>query len=174
MDHPPTQCSKDQMQVSHVDKDIDGGKVQHCSLKVNQSIRSTQPKLGLDLIDLRSSWYCLYSLINTESWKKTSVSWIAGEAFVLVRMSIITHEFFIHILTSVFLITGATPLNETNVGHQKNQHPMSFAWSLQPLMGLCGTLLNSFVLFMQYGERQTFIRPVNAMIWYVSELFSEL
>ena len=51
---------------------------------------------------------------------------------------------------------------------------MSFAWSLQPLMGLCGTLLNSFFLFMQYGERQTFIRPVNAMIWYVSVLFSEL
>ena len=45
---------------------------------------------------------------------------------------------------------------------------MSFAWSLQPLVGISGTLLNSFVLYMEYGERQTFIRPVNAMIWYVS------
>ena len=43
---------------------------------------------------------------------------------------------------------------------------MSFAWSLQLLIGSCGTLLNSFVLYMGYVERQTFIRPVNAMIWY--------
>ena len=49
----------------------------------------------------------------------------------------------------------------------KNDHPLSFAWSLQPLMGICGTVINSFVLYMQYCERQTFIRPVNAMIWYV-------
>ena len=44
---------------------------------------------------------------------------------------------------------------------------MSLAWSLQPLIGLFGTLINSFVLYMGYCERETFIRPVNAMIWYV-------
>ena len=65
------------------------------------------------------------------------------------------------------LITAANPLNETTHGRQKSDHPMSFAWSLQPLIGICGTLLNSFVLYMGYVERQTFIRPVNAMIWYV-------
>ena len=65
-----------------------------------------------------------------------------------------------------FLAAAASPLNETNPGHLKSQHPMSFAWSFQPLIGISGTLLNSFVLYMEYGERQTFIRPVNAMIWY--------
>ena len=69
--------------------------------------------------------------------------------------------------TSAILITAANPLNETTHGRQKSNHPMSFAWSLQPLIGICGTLLNSFVLYMGYVERQTFIRPVNAMIWYV-------
>ena len=69
-------------------------------------------------------------------------------------------------LTSAFFITAANSLNETNLGRQKSNHPMSFAWSLQPLIGICGTLLNSFVLYMGYVERQTFIRPVNAMIWY--------
>ena len=89
-------------------------------------------------------------------------------------MSSKTHEIFILILTATFSISVANPINETNFCDKKNHHPMSFAWSVQPLMGLCGTLLNSFFLFMQYGERQTFIRPVNAMIWYVSVLFSEL
>ena len=69
------------------------------------------------------------------------------------------------------LITAAIPLNETTHGRQKSNHPMFFAWSLQPLIGICGTLLNSFVLYMGYVERQTFIRPVNAMIWYVSVNF---
>ena len=82
------------------------------------------------------------------------------------RMSSKTHA--VLMLTLTFLISGATPMNETDFLDPKKHHPMSFAWSLQPLMGLCGTLLNSFFLFMQYGERQTFIRPVNAMIWYVS------
>ena len=67
--------------------------------------------------------------------------------------------------------TAANTMNETTHGHQKSNHPMSFAWSLQLLNGLCGTLLNSFVLYMGYVERQTFIRPVNAMIWYMSYLF---
>ena len=71
------------------------------------------------------------------------------------------------ILTSALLVTVASPLNETDLDCQKSQHPMSYAWSFQPLIGISGTLLNSFVLFMQYGERQTFIKPVNAMIWYM-------
>ena len=70
-------------------------------------------------------------------------------------------------LTSAFFITAANSLNETTLGRQKSNHPMSIAWSLQPLIGIYGTLLNSFVLYMGYVERQTFIRPVNAMIWCV-------
>ena len=65
-----------------------------------------------------------------------------------------------------FSMADANPLNDTTPGRQKSNHPMSFAWSLQPLIGIYGTLLNSFVLYMGYVERQTFIRPVNAMIWY--------
>ena len=77
-------------------------------------------------------------------------------------------------LAPIFSLTAASPLNETYPGHLKSQHPMSFAWSLQPLVGISGTLLNSFVLYMEYGERQTFIRPVNAMIWYVFQFKSKI
>ena len=79
--------------------------------------------------------------------------------FTPVQMLILSLAFM------AFSITDANPLNETTPDRQKSNHPMSFAWSLQPLIGICGTLLNSFVLYMGYCERQTFIRPVNAMIW---------
>ena len=81
--------------------------------------------------------------------------------FTPVQMLILSLAF------SAFSITDANPLNETtpDPDRQKSNHPMSFAWSLQPLIGICGTVLNSFVLYMGYCERQTFIRPVNAMIW---------
>ena len=70
-------------------------------------------------------------------------------------------------LNFVSLNTSSISQNLSSVAQMKNDHPLSFAWSLQPLMGICGTVINSFVLYMQYCERQTFIRPVNAMIWYV-------
>ena len=76
--------------------------------------------------------------------------------------------------STAFSIADANPLNETNPGQQKSDHPMSYAWSLQPLIGICGTMLNSFVLYMGYCERQTFIRPVNAMIWYVPVMDSQI
>ena len=79
-------------------------------------------------------------------------------------MKIIT---VIFILTLVSLTTSSKSLNLSTVALMKNDHPMNLAWSLQYLMGICGTLINSFVVYMQYCERQTFIRPVNAMIWYV-------
>ena len=68
---------------------------------------------------------------------------------------------------NVSLNSSSISQNLSSVAQMKNDHPLSFAWSLQPLMGICGTVINSFVLYMQYCERQTFIRPVNAMIWYV-------
>ena len=65
-------------------------------------------------------------------------------------------------------------LEEANFDSQKSKHPMSFAWSLQPMIGIFGTFVNSFVLYMGYCERETFIRPVNAIIWYVQVDFSAL
>ena len=65
-------------------------------------------------------------------------------------------------------------LEEANFDSQKSKHPMSFAWSLQPMIGIFGTFVNSFVLYMGYCERATFIRPVNAIIWYVPVDFSAL
>ena len=78
-------------------------------------------------------------------------------------------------MTSVLVSVAVNPLEEeANFGKQKSKHPMSFAWSLQPLIGIFGTLINSFVLYMGYCEREAFIRPVNAMIWYVQVEYSEL
>ena len=50
---------------------------------------------------------------------------------------------------------------------KKSEHPMSTAWSSLYMVGFFGTLLNSFFLYVAYGERQTFIKPVSAMIWLV-------
>ena len=38
-------------------------------------------------------------------------------------------------------------------------------WCLHPLLGLLGTIANSFVLYMFYIERDTFINSINVMIW---------
>ena len=48
--------------------------------------------------------------------------------------------------------------NETN-------HKMTTAWMFNPIFGVFGTLLNTFILYIFYSERQAFIKPVNAMIW---------
>ena len=78
------------------------------------------------------------------------------------------------LVSSVLFSIAVNPLEEANFGNQKSKHPMSFAWSLHPLIGIFGTIINSFVLYMGYCERETFIRPVNAMIWYVHVKFTEL
>ena len=53
---------------------------------------------------------------------------------------------------------------ETTLNNETN-HKMTTAWMFNPIFGLFGTLLNSFILYIFYSERQTFIKPVNAMIW---------
>ena len=73
--------------------------------------------------------------------------------------------------TSIMILISIA-VNSLEEANQKSKHPMSFAWSLQPMIGIFGTFINSFVLYMGYCERATFIRPVNAMIWYVPVEFS--
>ena len=48
---------------------------------------------------------------------------------------------------------------------RKSNHTMALAWAVNPIFGLIGTCLNSFILYMFYTERKTFIKPINAMIW---------
>ena len=73
------------------------------------------------------------------------------------------------LISSTFILTDGKHMNITDptTVKIKNNHPMSAAWSCLPVFGFCGTLLNSFVLYIGYSERQTFIKPVNAMIWSV-------
>ena len=73
------------------------------------------------------------------------------------------------LILSTFILTAGKQMNSTDptTAQIKNIHHMSAAWSCLPVFGFCGTLLNSFVLYIGYSERQTFIRPVNAMIWSV-------
>ena len=47
----------------------------------------------------------------------------------------------------------------------KHDHTLSLAWSLHPLLGVIGTILNISVLVMFVSERQTFINIINLMIW---------
>ena len=57
--------------------------------------------------------------------------------------------------------------NDSSSGFEKRKsdHRMALAWAFNPIFGLIGTCLNSFILYMFYTERQTFIKPINAMIW---------
>ena len=76
------------------------------------------------------------------------------------------NSLFILILSTLNLSASASKMNCSDPA-KKSEHPMSTAWSSLYLVGFCGALLNSFVLYVGYGERQTFIRPVSAMIWLV-------
>ena len=53
---------------------------------------------------------------------------------------------------------------ETSV-RRNGEHPAATMWCLHPLLGLLGTIANSFVLYMFYIERDTFINSINVMIW---------
>ena len=52
-----------------------------------------------------------------------------------------------------------------NSSHTRNNHRLSFAWTFNPIIGLVGTILNSFILYIFYSERQIFIKPINSLIW---------
>ena len=64
-----------------------------------------------------------------------------------------------HLLLMLHIVNAEKSIkNETN-------HKMTNAWMFNPIFGVFGTLLNTFILYVFYSERQTFIKPVNAMIW---------
>ena len=41
---------------------------------------------------------------------------------------------------------------------------MSLAWSFHPVLGIIGTILNSFVLYIFVKERQSMVTLINIMI----------
>ena len=54
----------------------------------------------------------------------------------------------------------------TNTSELEQHHKMSIAWMFNPvILGLIGTIINSFILYVFYSERQTFIKPINFLIW---------
>ena len=67
------------------------------------------------------------------------------------------------VLLLFFVVDSASAGKDSS--SKKSEHRMALAWSLNPIFGLIGTFLNSFILYMFYTERQTFIKPINAMIW---------
>ena len=71
------------------------------------------------------------------------------------------------VLAYTFVLDGISALNTSisNVNQKKADNRMALAWSLHPILGLIGTFLNSFILYMFYTERRSFIKPINAMIW---------
>ena len=71
------------------------------------------------------------------------------------------------ILLLILMLGDISAENNSSSGFEKrkSEHRMAWAWAFNPIFGLIGTCLNSFILYMFYTERQTFIRPINAMIW---------
>ena len=67
------------------------------------------------------------------------------------------------VLILVLFVSSISAVNDSS--SKKSEHRMALAWSFNPIFGLIGTFLNSFILYMFYTERQTFIKPINAMIW---------
>ena len=71
------------------------------------------------------------------------------------------------VLAYILMLNGISALNDSNfiIYQKKSDHRMALAWAFNPIFGLIGTVLNSFILYMFYTERRTFIKPINAMIW---------
>ena len=71
------------------------------------------------------------------------------------------------VLAYILTLNGISALNKSNSNsyQKKSDHRMALAWAFNPILGLIGTVLNSFILYMFYTERRTFIKPINAMIW---------
>ena len=47
----------------------------------------------------------------------------------------------------------------------RSLHPLALPWALHHLLGVLGTFLNSFVLFLFVQERHDFVGAINIMIW---------
>ena len=69
------------------------------------------------------------------------------------------------LLLTLMLVDALGAENSTGLEQDETHHKMSFAWIVNPILGMIGTLLNSFILYIFYSERQTFIKPVNVLIW---------
>lgn len=67
------------------------------------------------------------------------------------------------LLISLTLIVCINSSNETH--RMNSNHPMSIAWSLHPIFGLIGTILNGAVLYIFIKERHTFIKIINLLFW---------
>ena len=55
--------------------------------------------------------------------------------------------------------------NLTGDRRLKSQHLLSGWWPLLSLIGVLGTLLNSYVLFCFISERDNMVSSINVMIW---------
>ena len=96
--------------------------------------------------------YVFHSLNRTESVAKTKF-------IIFMRLRVV--------LLLFLLLDDCCAGNNSSQGieKRKSDHRMALAWAFNPMFGLIGTCLNSFILYMFYTERHTFIRPINAMIW---------
>ena len=79
-------------------------------------------------------------------------------ASVVVRLTVMAPNFTLDGI-------GALNISSSDLQLNKSYHRMALAWAVHPIFGVIGTFLNSFILYMFYTERRTFIKPINAMIW---------
>ena len=60
----------------------------------------------------------------------------------------------------------ATSNGSEDIAERRNgEHKAASMWCLHPILGILGTSTNSFVLYMVYIERNTFISSINVMLW---------
>ena len=71
------------------------------------------------------------------------------------------------LLCSKSVVPNTNNVNENKALVQKRngEHQAATMWCLHPILGAIGTTTNSFVLYMFYIERHTFINSINVMIW---------
>ena len=75
-------------------------------------------------------------------------------------------------LIFIFLIGATSGVLERNSSYlpfndytKARSARLAWLWFLQSLLGLVGSVLNSIVLLIFIGERQTMATSVNSMIW---------
>ena len=85
----------------------------------------------------------------------------------LLVLTINAEEVYVNRFISNFIRIRYTSINSRTdelIIHKKKKHKLAKFWLMQSVMGLVGTFLNSFHLFIFYKERKSLWTSVNAML----------
>ena len=131
-----------------------------------------------DIYKMASLLLCTHSPINwlLFRWKERSYNNSLNTTNILISQKqpkrkdplLFPSMSRLYVLLFILMVVGSIGArNDSGSGfkRKKSDHKMAMVWALNPIFGLIGTFLNGFILYMFYTERQSFIKPINAMIW---------